>query len=54
MFSMAFAPDYATSGLFYVFYTRDDPTPDTSTSCVIKEFRRSAANPDVADPGSRP
>ena len=25
MFSMAFAPDYAASGLFYVFFTRVDP-----------------------------
>ena len=28
MFSMALAPDYATSGLFYVFYTRDAAGPE--------------------------
>ena len=52
MFSMAFAPDYATSGLFYVFYTRDAPAPDEHF-LAIEEFRRSAANPDVADPATR-
>jgi glucose/arabinose dehydrogenase len=51
LFSMAFAPDYATSGLFYVYYTRDDPAGEHFLR--IEEFRRSAANPDVADPGSR-
>lgn len=51
MFSMAFAPDYAASGLFYVYYTRDvDPGLHYLR---IEEFRRSASNPDLADPGSR-
>ena len=48
---MALAPDYATSGLFYVFYTRA-PTGTESFDLRIEEFRRSAANPDVADPAS--
>jgi glucose/arabinose dehydrogenase len=48
LLSMAFAPDYATSGLFYVFDT------EKSTGNVkIEEFQRSAADPDVADPASR-
>jgi glucose/arabinose dehydrogenase len=47
LLSMAFAPDYKSSGLFYVYFT--DGTGDIH----IQEFRRSAANPDVADPGSR-
>jgi glucose/arabinose dehydrogenase len=51
MFSMAFAPDYASSGLFYVYYTRD-VNPGLHY-LRIEEFRRSATNPDVADPGSR-
>ena len=51
MFSMAFAPDYAASGLFYVFYTRDvDPGLHYLR---IEEFRRSASNPDIADVSSR-
>jgi glucose/arabinose dehydrogenase len=42
LLSMAFAPDYATSGRFYVDYT--DRNGDTH----IAEFRRSASNPDRA------
>ncbi len=51
LFSMAAAPDYASSGRFYVFYTRDEPGPNHFLR--IEEFRRSASNPDVASPGSR-
>jgi glucose/arabinose dehydrogenase len=51
LFSMALAPDYATSGLFYVFYTRA-PTGTEAFDLRIEEFRRSAADPDVADPAS--
>jgi glucose/arabinose dehydrogenase len=51
LFSMAPAPDYASSGRFYVFYTRDfNPG---SHYLRIEEFRRSSANPDIADPASR-
>lgn len=51
MFSMAFAPDYASSGRFYVFYTRD--ISPGNHYLRIEEFRRSAGNPDVANPASR-
>ena len=47
---MAFAPDYVTSGLFYVYYTQQ--TPDLG-AITIDEYRRSDANPDLADPSSR-
>ena len=50
---MAFVPDYATRGLFYVFYTRDSPDPAEQHYLRIEEFRRAADNPDVADPASR-
>ena len=53
LLSMAFAPDYATSGLFYVFYTRDSAVSTEEYYLRIEEFRRSADDPDVADPGSR-
>jgi glucose/arabinose dehydrogenase len=43
LFSMAFAPDYAASGRFYVFYTAE---PDGALT--IAEYNRSF-NPDVAD-----
>jgi glucose/arabinose dehydrogenase len=48
MFSMAFAPDYATSGLFYVFYTRDAAMQH---ELVIREFQR-GADPNDIDEGS--
>jgi glucose/arabinose dehydrogenase len=38
LFSMAFAPDYVSSGLFYVFYTRDVAV--VQHELVIREFRR--------------
>jgi glucose/arabinose dehydrogenase len=48
LLSLAFAPDYASSGRFYVFYTADSP----SGELIVAEYRRSA-NPDVADPVGR-
>ena len=51
MFSVAFAPDYASSGLFYVFYTRDFNPGNHYLR--IEEFRRAAGNPDTADPATR-
>jgi glucose/arabinose dehydrogenase len=47
LLSMAFAPDYATTGRFYVYYTAESPTGELT----IAEYRRSA-NPDVADPST--
>jgi glucose/arabinose dehydrogenase len=44
LLSMAFAPDYARSGLFYVYYT------EKSGSEAIWEYHRASA--DSADPGS--
>jgi glucose/arabinose dehydrogenase len=48
MFSIAFAPDYAESGLFYVFFTR--AVSASAHELVIKELR--ATNPDDADEAS--
>ncbi len=47
LLGLAFAPDYATSGRFYVNFTRQ---PDGHT--VVARFRRSS-NATVADPSSR-
>jgi glucose/arabinose dehydrogenase len=47
LLSMAFAPDYGSSGLFYVYYTDQQGFP------TIAHYRRSQGNPDQADPGSR-
>ena len=46
--SMAFAPDYETSGRFYVQYTAQAPVGEVT----VAEYRRSATDPDVADPSS--
>ncbi len=54
VFSIAFAPDYATSGRFYAFYTADDmDLLDPGHLIRITEFRRSGADPDLADPATR-
>ena len=46
LLSMAFAPDYATSGRFYVYLTSKP-----AGAIEIREYVRSA-NPDVADPAT--
>ncbi|MGH3127652.1 MAG: PQQ-dependent sugar dehydrogenase [Gaiellaceae bacterium] len=45
LLSIAFAPDYATSGLFYAFYNTHAGNGDIR----ISEFRRHPADPDLAD-----
>jgi glucose/arabinose dehydrogenase len=47
LLSIAFAPDYVRSGLFYVDFT--DAAGDTH----VQEFRRSPSDPQVADPATR-
>jgi glucose/arabinose dehydrogenase len=52
--SMAFAPDYDTSGRFYVLYSAPDAAnTEKGVDVVIDAFTRSAADFDVADPASR-
>ncbi|MGD9693442.1 MAG: sorbosone dehydrogenase family protein [Phycisphaerales bacterium] len=46
---LAFAPDYASSGRFYVLFTSKDPLGAT----VLARFNRSASNPSSADPSSQ-
>ena len=48
LLSIAFAPDYATSGLFYVFYNSTAGNGDIH----ISEFRHVPGDPDHADPYS--
>jgi glucose/arabinose dehydrogenase len=48
LLGLAFAPDYATSGRFYVYFNGHSGNHDVN----VVEFRRSAADPDVADPNS--
>ena len=48
LLSVAFAPDYATSGLFYVFLTVTSPEGQIQ----VREYRRSASDPNRADPAA--
>lgn len=50
MFSMAFAPDYETSGRFYVFFTR---VAAMEHDLVIKEFRRTTDPDDIDEATGR-
>jgi glucose/arabinose dehydrogenase len=53
LLSMAFDPNYATNGLFYVFYTGDGADAGGALGDIhIDEFRVSS-NPNAADPSSR-
>ena len=47
LLSIAFPPDYATGGRFYVFLTNLD-----GSALQVVEFQRSAADANVADPGT--
>ena len=47
LLSMAFAPDYATSRRFYVFYT------ERGGDLRVEEYRRSGENPELAVRSSR-
>lgn len=56
LLSIAFAPDYATSGLFYVFTVAAgpdalDPSGEAGDLRVV-EYRRSTSDPGLADPSS--
>lgn len=46
LLGLAFSPDYATNGQFYVYYT------DASSSIITARYHVSAGDPNVADPAS--
>lgn len=52
LLTLAFPPNYGTSGRFYVFYTRRSDNDSEVGDIVISRYLRSA-NPLLADPGSR-
>ena len=52
LLAMALDPNYATTGRFYVYYTRKNTGTGTIGDIVVARYLRSAGNPDVADPGS--
>ena len=46
LLGLAFHPDYATNGYFYIDYI------DNEGNTVVARYTRNAANPDIADPDS--
>lgn len=54
LLSMAFSPDYAKSGLFYVFTVAKEAGEFGASpgDLQVVEFKRSASDPDLADPNS--
>lgn len=46
LLGLAFHPQYATNGYFYVYYN------NTAGNIIVARYSRSTANPDVADPSS--
>ena len=54
LLSLAFPTDYSTSGLFYVYLTANDANPGQAPHAPIqvREYRRSASDPNRADPAS--
>jgi glucose/arabinose dehydrogenase len=53
LFSMAFDPNYAANGLFYVAYTGDGPNSGGALGELHVDEYKVSANPDVANPASR-
>jgi glucose/arabinose dehydrogenase len=48
LLGLAFHPNYASNGLFYVYYSPADGKHE-----VLAEYKRSSGDPDVADPNSQ-
>jgi hypothetical protein len=52
LMGMALAPDYQTSGTFYVHITADDSGAPSGLRNEIRRYQRSSGDPDIADAGS--
>ncbi|HVH04760.1 MAG TPA: PQQ-dependent sugar dehydrogenase, partial [Myxococcota bacterium] len=53
LLGLAFAPDYATSRAFYVYYTADGAVQGSPLESRISRFRAQAGNPNLADPAEK-
>src|SRR4051795_4932473 len=53
LLSMAFAPDYATSRKFYIYYTAPRPGDSGGSVITVQELQTAAGNPDAVDLGKR-
>ncbi len=52
LLGLAFHPNYAANGYFYVSYTRDGPSGGLPLTTVIERFEVSGLDPDVANSSS--
>ena len=52
LIGLAFDPDYADNGYFYVYYTADSSVPGHPSLSVLSRFSVSRDNPAAADPDS--
>ena len=52
LLSLAFHPDYAENGYFYVTYTGEGDAPSDDNDIVLERYTRSVEDPDIADPNS--
>lgn len=50
---MAFHPDFANNGKFYVYVSVDQGDPNSPFSSHVREYRVSPTDPDIADPASK-
>lgn len=53
LLGLAFHPNYAENGRFFVHYSNDNtngPSSEGEGATVIEEYQRDASNPDLADP----
>ena len=53
LLGLAFHPQYASNGYFYVYHTRRSQVSGINVELVLARYRVSATNPNKADPASR-
>lgn len=53
LLGLAFHPDYATNGYFYLYHTRRSDVDGINVEMVLARYQVSDDNPDRADPSSR-
>ena len=53
LLGLAFHPDYASNGLFYVYHTRQSSVSGVNVEIVLARYSVRADNPNQADPSSR-
>lgn len=52
LLGLAFSPDYADDGLFYIYYSAPPSSPEWDHTSIIAEYHVSTDDPNRADPNS--